>query len=120
VAFALLGCLFAVLSAVGICVMPDVYTRLHAASKAGTLGAICALVAAAIRFTDLAVAVQAALVIGFLFATGPIAAHRIARAAYRRGVPMEDDTGIDELAGRYDDATDALAAPPGYEREDRA
>ena len=115
--FATLGCLFAMLSAVGICVMPDVYTRLHAASKAGTLGVICALLAAAIRFADLAVSVQALLVVGFLFATAPIAAQRIARAAYRRGVPLEEDTAIDELAGRYDEATDALTAPPRYAPE---
>ena len=34
----------------------------------------------------------------FLLATAPVAAHAIARAAYRRGVELSEETELDELA----------------------
>ena len=55
-----LGGLFVLLSSVGILRMPDLYSRIHASGKAATLGAICILLAVAVRFGDAAVVVRAA------------------------------------------------------------
>jgi multicomponent Na+:H+ antiporter subunit G len=87
--------------------MPDLLTRMHAASKAGTLGAILVLAAVAIAFADAAVAVRTGLVVLFLLLTAPVAAHVIARAAYRTGVPLADETVIDELREAEDSRSDA-------------
>ena len=108
---ATLGTAFALVAAVGILRMPDLYTRLHAAGTAGTLGAICALLAGAVYAGDTGVTVRVLMVIGFLLMTFPIAAHRIARAGYITDVRQEEGTVMDELKGRYDSKTCALASP---------
>ena len=46
--FMLAGSMFCLLAAVGILRLPDLYTRMHAASKAGTMGAGLLLAAIAI------------------------------------------------------------------------
>ena len=76
------GVLFALVAVVGILRLPDLLTRMHAASKAGTLGAICTVLAAALFLGDWGVGVRGLLIIIFLFLTAPVAAHMIARAAY--------------------------------------
>jgi multicomponent Na+:H+ antiporter subunit G len=111
-ALALLGAVFVLLSAVGLLRMPDPYMRAQTASKGSTLGAAAALLAAAVYFTDSAMAVRAVLVIAFLFLTTPIAAHMICRAAYLADVPLSEETYIDELRGRYDPSTHRLDSTP--------
>ena len=63
--------------------MPDVLTRLHASSKAGTLGAAMILVASALIGGELRHLIEVALICLFLFLTAPVAGHMIARAAHR-------------------------------------
>jgi multicomponent Na+:H+ antiporter subunit G len=103
---AVLGVALMVIAGLGIVRMPDLPTRMHASSKAGTLGAALILVAVALGFADGAVAVRAILIIGFLFLTAPVASHVIARAAYRTGVPLSDETVIDEMSGARDPGDD--------------
>ena len=54
--FLIVGAGFSLLAAAGIYRFPDLYTRLHAATKAGTVGAGFVLLAVAISATDPAVA----------------------------------------------------------------
>jgi multicomponent Na+:H+ antiporter subunit G len=89
--------LLMLVAGLGLVRMPDLLTRMHASSKAGTLGAALVLAAAAVRLGEIGVTVRAALVVLFLFLTAPVASHLIARAGYRTGVPLSDDTVIDEL-----------------------
>lgn len=105
------GGAFLLLAAVGIVRMPDLYSRIQAATKAATLGVGCIILALAIHFVDLGITVRALLVIAFLFLTQPVAAHMIGRAAYFVGVPLWEHTIMDELRGRYDAATHTLESP---------
>lgn len=114
------GALFSLLGAVGILRMPDLFTRLQASTKAGTLGVGCIMMATAIHFGDFGVILRALLVIAFLFLTAPVAAHVIARAAYVSRIPLWDRTGIDELRGVWESReksgeqdTAAASAAPG-------
>ncbi len=107
-----LGTGLAVLSAVGILRMPDVYIRLQVASKASSLGVALLMLGVAAHFDALDVVVRAALVVIFLFLTAPVAAQVIARAAYLTDAPLVEGTEPDELAGRYDRASGRLASPP--------
>jgi multicomponent Na+:H+ antiporter subunit G len=91
------GGVFSLLAAVGILVMPDVYTRMQAASKAVTFGAASIVLAAALHFKDAEIVTRCVLVCVFLFVTIPVASHLIARAAYRSGDPLAPETSIDEL-----------------------
>lgn len=98
----LAGALFCLLGAVGLIRMPDLFTRLQAATKTGTLGVGFILVATAVHYGDLGVAVRAVLVIVFLFMTAPVAAHVIARAAYFVKVPLWEHTQMDQLRDMYE------------------
>lgn len=81
----LLGAVFGLLAAVGVLRLPDLYTRIHAASKAGVVGAGLILLGVALISTDAPVALRAGLGIIFLLLSTPIAAHLLARAAYKAG-----------------------------------
>lgn len=101
----LLGGAFCLLGAVGLMRMPDVYTRLQAATKTGTLGVGCLMLGIAIHFGDLGISVRALLVIAFLFLTAPVAGHVIARAAYLSRTPTWSRTRIDEWSGQASEGT---------------
>ncbi|MDZ7702999.1 MAG: monovalent cation/H(+) antiporter subunit G [Trueperaceae bacterium] len=104
----LLGSAFALISAVGLLRLPDLLIRMHAATKAGTLGAGFVLLAVAVDFGGTGIAVRAIATIIFLFATAPVAAHLIGRASYFVGVRLWDETIVDELRGRYNPETHEL------------
>ena len=93
----IMGCLFCLLAAVGIVRLPDTLIRMHAATKAGTLGAGLILTAVAIFFADIGTVLRAMLVLAFLYMTAPVAAHLIGRAAYRSGIKLSSRTWVDEL-----------------------
>ena len=95
--FMLLGVFFVLVAVIGFIRMPDILMRLHALTKASTLGAACSLTAAALYFGQIEITVRAIFVILFLFITAPIAAHVISRSAYKSGVPLWDGTVCDEL-----------------------
>lgn len=102
----LLGAFFMLVAAIGIIRMPDLLIRMHAATKAGTLGAALLLIGVAIHFGETSVTLRAVSIVVFLFLTAPIAAHMIGRAAYCEGeVKLWDRTVVDELKGRYNALT---------------
>lgn len=79
----------------GVRRMPDVYTQLHATSKAVFLGVIAILVASAVS-GDPEIILRLVLIGIFLLLTTPVSAHVVARAAYRRREPMTTPGAIDE------------------------
>jgi multicomponent Na+:H+ antiporter subunit G len=85
--FLLIGAGFALVGALGLLRFPDVYTRMHAASKAGTLGSGFCLLAVAIHETELDVTTRAIMGVLFFVLTAPISAHLLARAALKAGYP---------------------------------
>ena len=98
----LTGSGFALVAAIGLLRMPDLFTRMHAATKTGTLGVGCTALAVAIYFENISITLQAIMIIVLLFLTAPIAAHMIGRAAYLVQVPLGSGTVVDELEGQYD------------------
>jgi multicomponent Na+:H+ antiporter subunit G len=91
------GGVFSLLAAVGVVRLPDLYTRMHAASKAGVVGAGLALLAAGLAAFDPAIALRAMLGICFLLLTTPVSAHLLARAAYITGIRPGPETSINDL-----------------------
>ncbi|MEZ4517496.1 MAG: monovalent cation/H(+) antiporter subunit G [Chloroflexota bacterium] len=89
-----IGTAFSLIGVLGLIRLPDVYTRLHATGKVGVFGVVLLLVAAA-AWTPLGWA-RALLLIALLMLTGPVAAHAIASAAYRIGIPRTNPVA-DEL-----------------------
>jgi multicomponent Na+:H+ antiporter subunit G len=92
----LVGAAFALLAAVGVLRMPDVFTRMQASTKASTLGLGCLLVGTAIQMGDLASLIRVASIGAFVLLTTPVAGHVIARASYFAEVPLWTGTVLDE------------------------
>ena len=74
---------------------------MHAATKAGTLGAGLILIAVAFFYADLGITLRSLAAITFLLQTAPVAAHLIGRAAYYSGIRLWEKTWIDQLKDRY-------------------
>jgi multicomponent Na+:H+ antiporter subunit G len=94
----LLGSFFALIGAVGIMRLPDVYARSHAASKAGTIGSGLAMLAIAVSAPEIYVATRAIAGLMFFLLTAPVAAHLLMRAAYKAGYPMWSGAIIDAMS----------------------
>jgi multicomponent Na+:H+ antiporter subunit G len=90
------GSAFALLAAVGLLRMPDVFTRMQASTKASTLGLGCLLVGAALQMGDFASLIRIASIGAFVLLTTPVSGHVIARAAYYADVPLWEGTVLDE------------------------
>ena len=96
-ALLIVGSFFCLVAAVGMLRLPDTLIRIHAATKAGTLGAGFILLAEAFAVGEPGTTLRVAAIIVFLLLTAPVAAHLIGRAAYHRGIHLFDKTWIDEL-----------------------
>lgn len=94
----LVGAGFALIAAIGLIRLPDLYTRTHAASKAGTLGSGLMLLALAIFSQELDVVTRAIAAIVFFLLTAPISSHLLARSAYIVGYRPEPSTRCDDMA----------------------
>lgn len=93
------GTFFMVVTVIGLLRLPDVYTRMHAAGKAGTVGIALLILAPALYFapTEPFVTVRSALAILFQFFTTPGATYLLAHACYATSYPTHRHTELDEL-----------------------
>lgn len=96
------GGIFAFIASVGMLRLPDTIIRMHAATKAGALGAGFIFLALAAYFLELSITLRALAAVFFLLFTAPIAAHLIGRAAYCSRVNLWHKTWIDEFANVCD------------------
>lgn len=110
----IVGAVFTLVAALGILRFPDLYSRSHAASKAGTLGSGLMLLALALYAGELAVVTRALAAFLFLLLTAPIAAHLLVRAAYFVGHKPWSGTKLDELSGKYSDDGNRLRCRSHY------
>ena len=109
-ALVLLGVGIMTVGVYGVIRMPDLYTKLHAASKAAFLGVI-SLAAASTVTGDPAIVARVLLIGVLLLLTTPVASHAIGRGAYLEGEPMEAPGAVDESGHHL--ADHAPPAPPG-------
>lgn len=81
--FILLGAGFVLIGAIGVVRLPDFFTRLHAPTKASTLGVGSLLAASLVYFSTQAegISLHELLIISFLFITAPVSAHMLIKAA---------------------------------------
>ncbi len=91
------GCVFIVAGAIGLFRMPDLYTRLHAASVTDTGGAIfiilgLVLQAVFVEHNPIA-AIKVVLILFFTLFTAPTASHALAKTALLSGHVPTDENG---------------------------
>ena len=105
--FFLAGATLALLAAVGVLRMPDLFTRMQASTKAATLGLGCLLAGLALSLPELSVIIRAGTIAAFVMLTTPVAAHVIARAAYLTGVPLWKHSVVDERPPKQPESEDS-------------
>ncbi|MFB6111997.1 MAG: monovalent cation/H(+) antiporter subunit G [Halobacteriaceae archaeon] len=90
------GSFFLAVGTIGLIRLPDVYNRLHATSKATTLGAASIFLAGFVYFGPAGAGLTSLIGIVFLFLTAPTGAHMISRSAQRMGVDFFGPAGWPE------------------------
>lgn len=114
----LVGIGFLVLAGVGVARLPDALQRMHASTKAGTLGASLVVIGSALMLPDIRLS-SVAFIIAFLLVTLPVAAQLLARAAYKSGarLNLSREDPLANVIGRQ--ATPLEERPAREEREPR-
>jgi|GEM_PF-257358 len=100
--FLVVGIFFIITGTVGLLRLPDFYNRIHAPTKATTLGVSSIILGAIIHFYGVLpdAGFKELLAIVFIFLTAPVGAHMLAKAAYHSKVKIWKHTIIDERAGK--------------------
>jgi multicomponent Na+:H+ antiporter subunit G len=97
--FLVIGTFVILSGTIGVLRFPDVYSRLHAATKSSTLGVSGVLIGSFLYVLTYMDVFSGKLILGILFVllTAPVGGHMISRAAYRSGVPLSEKTVYNHL-----------------------
>ena len=101
----ILGALVMTIGVIGIIRMPNLFMKIHAASKSVFLG-VCAILASSFVTADADIMARAALIAALLILTTPVAAYEIARAH------ASELRLIPDLAPRISSDPDLSVLPP--------
>jgi multicomponent Na+:H+ antiporter subunit G len=82
------GTFFLGVGTIGLLRLPRVYNRMHATTKATTLGAASISLAGFVYYGPGGDGLLSLVTVLFLFLTAPTGAHMISRSAQRMGVPF--------------------------------
>jgi multicomponent Na+:H+ antiporter subunit G len=95
------GGFFCFVAGVGLVRLKDIYARMHAATKAGTLG--LALIALAMMITSDTPreVLEPLFVFLFMIATAPVGSHLIGRSAFRTGIRTSPNTRREDRCGEF-------------------
>ncbi|GAB3193894.1 monovalent cation/H(+) antiporter subunit G [Nesterenkonia suensis] len=110
-----IGGLMSLAAGIGLVRLPDLHSRMHAATKPQVLGLLSLLLAAAITWRTWTGVVLVLLAWGLQILTAPASAHVVGRAGYRTKHFRSDQLGQDELAR----AVDRVSRGHGERREVR-
>lgn len=102
------GIFFIVAATVGLIRFKDPLQRMHASTKAGTVGAGLIILAVVIEMGRLDFTIIGLSAFAFLLLTVPIAGHVLGRATYMSGAALSGLKGEDDLAGVLDRSPRAL------------
>ncbi len=119
--FKLAGVAFLCIAAIGVMKLSDPFQRMHAATKAGTLGAGLVIIGAVIAHGALDATIMGILTVVFLLLTVPVAGHLLGRASYVSGARLSL-RGDDALKGILERSSRPLDERLGWltEEEPRA
>ncbi len=92
------GLVFDVVGCLGLVRLPDVYSRMQAATKCVALGTMLILLGAMVTAGTASAVAKGGLCLVFLLLTSPTGSHALARAAHRSGTPLCEASVVDQLA----------------------
>jgi multicomponent Na+:H+ antiporter subunit G len=107
----LIGALLAMIAAIGVLRLPDLLSRMHAATKPQVLGLVLVLVGLGFRLRDPETIGILVLIGLFQMLTSPVANHMVGRASFRAGQVREDRLIVNELGGILPDVQEPRGAP---------
>jgi multicomponent Na+:H+ antiporter subunit G len=81
--FILLGSVFILIAALGLLRFRDIFSRMHAVTKATSFGLLLILIGVALHFLTWIALIKAVLVVLFIYLTAPLAAHSISRTIHK-------------------------------------
>lgn len=100
--FLLSGSFFMFLAGLGTFRFPDLYSRMHAATKAASFGIGLMLIGIIVHNFSWFLFIKSVLIIIFIFITAPVASHMLGRVGYLLKVPKYEKTIADEMTELYD------------------
>ena len=109
----LMGSFFTIVGAIGLVRMPEVFTRMHAASVIDTLGAGLLCLGLALQAGLTLVSAKLVFILALLFFIGPVVTHALAQAALHAGIePILDEDRRDrtERSPTEEDAREPVPA----------
>lgn len=80
------GCFFMIAASIGVLRLPDFYTRIHAGSKADSLGQTLVILGLIVFEGFNLVSIKMLLIIVFIYIANPTAAHSIVKTAWVSGL----------------------------------
>jgi len=92
------GAVLALCAAIGMVRLPDLFSRMHAATKPQTLGLFLIMIGAALRIHTAAAAGMLLVAALLQLLTAPVSSHMVGRAAYRAGLVPAERLAVDELS----------------------
>lgn len=101
------GALLTVIAAIGMVRLPDLLSRMHAATKPQVLGLALICLGLALRLRELEVTLFLLGVVCAQMLTSPIASHMVGRASFRAGQVKEELLVVDQLSELEDEAPGA-------------
>lgn len=105
------GCTFALIASIGVVRLPDLPSRMHAATKPQVIGLMLVVSGLALRLRDPSVLAMLLFVVLMQMTTSVVSSHMVARAAYRSGGVREDLLVVDELTAEQIASQDHRGAP---------
>ena len=112
-AMVLISCVIMTLGVLGIVRMPDIYTKLHGASKSLFLGVVLICIAASVQATD-SMNMRLVLIGILVVITTPLSSHVIGRTAYLMHERMETPGALDESQTLLEESADPENEGPGW------
>ena len=85
------GSVFAMIGGLGICRLPEFYSRMHGAGITDTMGAGLILLGLMVQAGVSLVTFKLVIILFFLLVTSPSSCHALARSALARGLDPELD-----------------------------
>ncbi len=97
----LLGATLCFVGALGLVRLPDIFARMHAATKPQMLGLLLILTGLALNVRTWESVTTLLFVLGAQALTAPVAAHLLGRSGYRAGVAVDELLHHDDLGEAY-------------------
>jgi multicomponent Na+:H+ antiporter subunit G len=93
------GGVFVLIGGIGALRMPNLYTRMHAASVTDTMGAALVLIGVMVQAGLTLATIKLGAILLFLLITSPTASYALASAALLAGIKPDAGQAADETSG---------------------